>query len=358
MNVLVIGAGHRVKEAILPVLHNRNNDFVLLGIFSRTAKVIEITGSSYSAKKMQELNQSIIDQAQLIYVAVDIYATPNVVSKLLEYDVQEKYLLLDTPGFQVQDIRCLDWLKRFNHVWVAEDMITLPWLDTVQKAQDYYKLGEIKEIILDQSGWKYHGIALCKRLLPSYKLLESKLTRSSRCEDSKTELEVLSLSFESDKKAKVIIPRDYSKGEITIVFENATISTETNENHLILEGIVEDKQCIGFSIGNCKTSLSPHEKQIFGALPPACHNIHVVRRMHDCKRVGLSRLLNEIVEGRGAYPLLASQDDLWIGYFLSKSKHWKRNAFNTVDSAIFRFIARVFFSFKTIIKSALRLIRK
>jgi hypothetical protein len=178
MRILIIGSGHRVQEAIIPVILNRKDKFDLVGIYSRTAKTLDALGVALKVETLDQLSQNVLSETDLIYSAVETLATPTIIAKLMEFNISQIDLLLDTPGLHVKHIGMVNQLRKFRHCWVAEDIPMLPWLDTITKAQDHHKLGDIKSITLDRCGWEYHGVALCKTLLSNRKLISSRKSKS------------------------------------------------------------------------------------------------------------------------------------------------------------------------------------
>lgn len=348
MKILIIGSGHRVQEAILPVIAARPNELQLSGIFSRTEKTLNVRNNTYQVKAITGLQEQDLADIDLLYCGVEILAVPEVIALLEKFNITNTDLLLDTPGLHVKNISLLERLYRFRNVWLAEDIVTLPWLETIEAAQSHYHLGQAKKLLLNRSGWEYHGIALTKKLLNG-KVVKTRLKKNVSKTDNNLVLNNMQLQFDNNHSAEIIYPRDYDVGTLSIELSQGNIGTDEQADTLRLEGIVKNRQCIGFQIGEVSTFLGEHEIEIFGELAPDTSSIHIIRHMHDCKRVGLSRLIDNIIAGKGAYPIIEGMDDLWIGYITQVAGRWFTSPFSNVRYSIFRTIAGFMWSLKRLL---------
>jgi hypothetical protein len=331
MKVLIIGAGHRVKEALLPVLLNRKEDFDIIGIYSREHKLITVLDNQFEVDGISELDRKTVLEADLIYISVPALAIPNILTLLESYSGTNLSLVIDTPGLHVKNIDLIPKLLSYRRCWIAEDIVKLPWLDLLSRHSELSATGKMKKIHLDQAGWEYHGIALCKKLFCQEKLVSAKNRKRYPLKEKQT----VELLFSHGGRANIINPRDYEKGNITIEYETCSVTTDLNSDELKIECIVDNQVCQGFRIGKLINTLQYHEKLIFGVVTDK--TIHIVENMHNCKRVGLSRFLDDIVNGYDVYGVIESQEDLWITYFMATIGRWKRVALFNVNSSLFRF---------------------
>ena len=90
---------------------------------------------------------------------------PGVLRKL-KRAAENLILVIDTPllaGFQ--HLGHLRSLKRFRNVIVTEDYMNFPQFKLIRQIIDEAEVGDINRIILEHTGYRYHGLAPIRSLL-------------------------------------------------------------------------------------------------------------------------------------------------------------------------------------------------
>ena len=346
---LVIGSGQRVREAALPALLSRPDDWQLAGIRSRKAKTIEAAGVEHRVAAFDEDGglAASLDSVDLVYACVSKGAVPSVLSQL-EAAVRQTGatvdLLIDTPVLLFKHLASYKRFAAFHKVWVAEDMWSLPWVDTIERAREALDLGAPKRLILSRSAYAYHGLALAKTLLDEWRLVGAKRWRTGVVSEGEPKSGETTyerrLTFAGGRTCEVSEPRDYSLGGFLLECERGAIADRPGHpgahvlEPILDEGVTADAvpRWLGFRIGEVETHLGPHEVKLFGEAEASS----VIARMDALKRVGFARLFDRITEGRGAYPLVEGIDDMWVDYTLEKVGRWRATPLTSARSGLAR----------------------
>ena len=322
--VLILGSGQRILNAALPAFEALPELYSVDGIFARKEKQLETKRGTTSVEPIEQLDNARIAGTDLIFICVSKAAVPNVLEHLGKLDVSGTDLLIDTPVLLFKHLSHYGKFAPFRNVWVAEDMSTLPWLETLDLARKNESLGEPVSLTLYQSAYAYHGLALAKTLLGDSAIRSVRRRRAG----GKSSTRMLKLS--GGKTCLIHDPRDNESGHFALHMRGATITDRPHRDHLHLDGIVEEQggQLLytGFQVqgksGLHKTSMAPFESELFGPVAAAKRGASVVAHMDAFKRVGFARLLQDIHSGKGAYPLIEAIDDMWIDYVVEKTGRW------------------------------------
>jgi len=309
-SVLVVGSGVRVQEAALPVFLSAADRFRIVGVYSRTAKELQVEGRTFRVATLERLDQDALSAADLVYMVVAKDAVPAVLRGLTRLDVSSVDLLIDTPVLRFKLMGHLPLLGRFRHTWVTEDCARLPFFDTVEAFRAKGSFGSVERALLHRSAYAYHGIAMGRALLGSGRV------RSARRAPLEAALARRTVRFAGGRQLVVVEPRDYSVGRIELAGAGGTISDDpASPTELRLAAVVENGECTGFRVGDTLTQLSAPERALMGA---AGAGDGVTAWMEGMKRVGFRRLLSEVDEGRGAYPLERAVEDTVVDYYLER----------------------------------------
>lgn len=320
--VWLIGAGRRAREGMLPVLDAVRDAFELRGILARSSRTLELGGRSREVRALTDLRQEDLEGEPLVCLAVTKDAIPEVLQHLARFDLRAVDLLLDTPVVRFRHFRHARWTDSFRSAWVAEDCATLPWIETVLESG----IGEPRELTLDRSAYAYHGVATAKAILGE------RAVRSARRRRLANGLRERVLDFGSGKLARIVEPRDYSVGSVTIRGTRGTVS-DAPDRELRIVPVLEDGLVHAIRIGDVETRLTPEESRLTAGDPEGAT---IIARQESMKRVGLARLFRAIAAGRGAYPVREGLDDMVVDYHLEKFGRYFANPFTSVRSPLGR----------------------
>lgn len=315
--VLVLGAGRRVTEAVLPALRAAAS-FELAGVVARRARTLHTAGGAVEVGALDALTPAGVESADLAVVAVAKQAVPAVLERLIERGGARLDLLIDTPVLLARHLGRRRLLEAFRSVSVAEDTIALPCWDPVRRVAKSGVLGPLRRVVFLQSAWAYHGFAMAKALLGEAPIKRARRRRlegpyawrTARLANG-TEL----LAFE---------PRDYAAGRILVAGTQGSVADwpQREEHQLLLEAVITDHHCTAFRVGDVVCELETAERDLMG---PVQEGPGVARLMEPMKRVGFLRLLHRLAAGRAAYPVEQALDDSVADWHLERFGHYLSN---------------------------------
>lgn len=248
-NVVIVGAGKRISEDVIPVFESLADIFSITGVYARHASAVLGSKQVYDVRPTDTIDEA--KKVDLLYVAVPTKALLSVLKQLANHQ-KTAQLIVDTPVPLNQDV--LQELCKWSRATVAEDSTFLPWIACIEHVP--------RAIVCDRSLYRYHGVALIK------KLARHDVAFGLRFGNRKW-------LFAGRTRAKFIEPRDYLHGRLFIDGEQPQI-------------ISKGGTCVGFSYRKSHTSLSEAESQLMGRVD---EHDSIVSRMPEVKRVGLRRLI-------------------------------------------------------------------
>lgn len=347
LQVLVIGSGQRVRRAALPALLSRSDSFTIQGVYSRKPKQVfaedtqgKQASDAIEVTALSELNAAHVAACNLIYICVSKGAVPKVLANLAELAGSTKpNLLIDTPVLLFKHMAAAKHFAAFGQVWVAEDMSTLPWLDSLLAAQA--QVGAPKHLLLDRSAFAYHGVALAKTLLASQSLTSSRRKRTGPKTHERQ------LRFSGGLACQINEPRDYATGGFRLTCASGTITDPGSEapqsGDLVIATRIENERCSGFEVLKngqpveaYASQLADHEVELLGHFSNDQNGSGPIQHMDAMKRVGFARLLDRIAAGQSLWTLEDGLDDMWIDYLTEKAGRWRKTPLTSARSGFAR----------------------
>lgn len=328
--ILVIGAGGRVTDAVLPALARLGGKLELGGVFARKERDVEARGPDtrgavHRVRPLASLTASEVAAAHLVYVVVAKPAVGRVLTELARFDVAHVELVLETPVVLFKHLHHVRRVAPFARASVAEDLCALPWMDLVRRATvPDGALGAPRHVELDRSGYAYHGVALAKALLGA-----QRVSRGRRRRTGGTELRTL--RFVGGTAATWTSPRDYSVGAVTLTCARGVASDRPAPGVLPLRPLLSGARQVGVQLGDDVLGFDDDEGALCTAADPSAS---LTTRMQDMKRIGLLRLFRGLAEGRPAYPLTSGLDDMLVDYHLEKLGHYVANPLTSAGGAL------------------------
>jgi len=325
--VLVLGAGERVVEDVLPALFALSDRYQVVDVFARSRRPLEVAGRVLETRDVRTLGEGDLAAADLVYVAVSKDSVPRVLRRFAEWDKSRVELLLDTPVLLFKHLGALRLLQGWRAVSVAEDCTRLPWLDTVRLAQRAW-LGELTRVELHHAAWRYHAFALLKTLFDGAPVRSARQRRQG--DGSRVDLR-----FAGGRSASLLEPRDYARGHWRLHGRGGVLTDATSERVATarLLPLVEGGLVTGFAIGEQQTVLSRRESQLLGA---AATDATVTQLTAGCKRVGLMRMLAGLDAGQGGWPLAEGLDDMALDYLLERAGRYLATPVSSLRSPLGR----------------------
>lgn len=307
--VWIVGAGKRVRETALPAFLSLAGRLEVAGILARGARDLEAAGRTFAIRALSDATAADFAAGDIVYVAVGKDAVPAVLERLAQFDRARLELLIDTPVLKIKHLRHARLLQGWMRASVAEDVVHLPWFETVRAA-----VGDVRSVTFDRSAYAYHGIAQAKALCGARVL-------RARRKDLGGGAARREIDLEGGRRVVVREPRDYAFGRVVAegTLGRVTDRLEANETGVALVPLLESGVCVGFRAGEVVTRLSDAEIDLQ-------HGDHagasVIARMESMKRIAFRRLAAEVAEGRGGYGIEDGLEDMAVDWFLERFGSW------------------------------------
>jgi len=163
LRVLLVGAGRRIRNNFLPALNCLTREFGVAGIVSPTATRRSPLAAQWNVPEYASIDQ--VDLSQIDVVAISVPTGQNAkVLKQFGPAAARLKLIIDTPiAWSFAELSaCSAALAGFNHVGVAEDFMNNPPFTLMRRAVEAGLIGTPKSLVLNNTGFLYHGLALIR----------------------------------------------------------------------------------------------------------------------------------------------------------------------------------------------------
>lgn len=162
----MIGAGRRVRGNFLPALAALGAPWSVASVTSRRperARELAAVLGCDAADRLEDVRWDAIDA---VVVSVTTTAVPEVLRSLAPH-ADGLRLVIDTPPVAAGGalLRVAPLLRRFRSVVVAEDFARFPAHDVLRAAVAAGAVGRPTRVLLDRTGFRYHGVALARSLV-------------------------------------------------------------------------------------------------------------------------------------------------------------------------------------------------
>lgn len=278
-NIIIIGIGKRTRDDMLPAIL-ASKLFNIIGIYARSGRTINFQGKDYEIKKLEELDNAILEKTEWIYLSVPISSSQSVLKYLNNLRIENIKLLIDTPVFPIRYFWLRIYLKKYLRVFVSEDIVYLPWVLPLKN-----KIGKLNKIIFDRSVYAYHGVALIKTILDEdyFKKIVLKNIKGR---------EIIEIKSKNGAEVSVIEPRDYSSGSMTFYGQGGEITDNLLSTGVNMRLIIENNICRGIDVAGEIVSFSDEESEVIGEVSDGSSVTSLTLKL---KRVGMIRMFNKIV---------------------------------------------------------------
>ena len=262
--VLVIGAGKRVEETVLPALMCLQGSIEIAGVVARSSRKISFYEGEFTAQT--ETSPEAFDLATIdtIVVAVTRSQVPAVIRSLARFDTHHVSLMLDTPVLDPGGFGAMKMFPRFRRVVCSEDAIALPPIAAARALIDEGAIGDVRGIWLFHSGWRNHALASIRSMIGMRR--PSRIT-VRRWNEKWSETR---FRFAGGVRATVVQPHIHGHGKMLVVGDRGAIAdydTERGESRRI-GYVVEDGVYRGSTIDG-KLVASERDELLFANLPRA-----------------------------------------------------------------------------------------
>jgi hypothetical protein len=307
--VIIVGAGRRVAEDVVPAIEALGRSAHIQSIYATRPGVVFGRQKAWDVLPIDELQEREVASASAIYIAVPDHSLSKVLKAFSQHDCHQIRLIVDTPvvSWSTQNA---DY-DRFLSVHVAEDSIVLPWLQAAHAAID--GMSKVREIRFFNSAYRYHAFALAKAIARE-SLGQGGGIRVAYRFGHSTRLKLRCGTFVVLRE-----PRDYEIGRLHIHLDDGRVMSSHFGADITIECLRNDDCCIGFSVANNQAYLSDVERDLVGRFT---ERDNIITRMVDLKRVGLYRLLASILSGKANYSFADGFEDALVDRALAHRKFY------------------------------------
>lgn len=280
--IIIIGAGKRVKEDVLPVVESLMENQEAIAIYAKNESGIFGYHQPRVVKSINYFSSCDMSKTKVIYVAVPAHEAIYIAMKLKETVPKNVKIVWDTPICKTV-LHALNILEKYQ-TFVAEDSSYLPWLELIENKEGL----TLKQILIERGAFLYHATAIASEI--------QKRINNHKCLNKYNIKKTFTkLSYIMEGKVKVVIKleRSYEEGYIKLFFNDGS--------EMVLGGagsnsdikIIRNKigQCSGFSLGNKTHLLSTTESDLIGYVHS---DDSIISMMLKIKRIGLRRLILDV----------------------------------------------------------------
>ena len=217
-NVLVIGAGRRVRGAVLPALWCLPDRFRVAAVLSRTARELPAGPGRPPLTTVTSLDSVDVPGLDLIVAAPTIGEVPRLLAQLVERGASRAALLLDTPVLPPTGLWAASYFSSFARVLASEDSIALPPFLLARRLIDAGAVGQLQRLFFFHNGYKHHALASLKLLTgrsPIRRIVGRKFGGKRRQKQ---------LAFANGMSATMYEPRDYATGRFLLQGDRGAIA--------------------------------------------------------------------------------------------------------------------------------------
>ena len=301
--IVIIGAGKRVREDVLPVFESIIKNQENISIYAKHESGIFGRSQAYLVKSINDLSASDLKSTKIIYVAVPVHEAVFLAEKLKDIVQEHIKIIWDTP-ISKNGLNALNIFKK-NKMFVAEDSSYLPWLEIIENKKDI----KLNQILIDKGGYMYNAAALVSEI--QRKINGEDFLQKLNIKKSKTEL---SYNLGNEEGVIVKLKKSHKEGKIELFYNNGSKVVLGGEGNLSNIKIIRNKYglCSGFYLGNKIHKLSKIETDLMGYVH---EEDDIVKMMLQIKRVGLRRLILDVYNDKAKLEIAdANADAILFNY--------------------------------------------
>lgn len=218
-SVLIIGSGRRIQTNFLPALTCLKEHFKIVGIYSRTEANRNAVAQKWGLPSVADLNQVDFSKINLVVMSITLDSNKQILRQLNPYS-SNLILVIDTPVLPLKDLAAIRLLNRFKKVVVTEDFMNFPQFNFMREFLKENYLGKLQKIQLNQSGYRYHGLALIRSFLNFESIFYSRKKNISSQDVN------IDYRFKNGVNGCITEPYKRLAGTITLVGSRGILTTE------------------------------------------------------------------------------------------------------------------------------------
>lgn len=262
--IVLIGSGEFIEKTILPALLINHHSFEIIAIINKSGALSsEINRLKNDIKVFTNITDIAADSFDTLFICVPQKAIVTVLSQLLKEKLIHKKVLLSTPCIPLNQLKKITLLKKFSNIQAFEFVPLHRKYAIAKNIIDQGNIGQIKRIIVNHSGYLYHGIA-------TLRYLATKETISSIKSYSFGAYNEYQIKFRRRILASITEPKDYNAGSLMIAGNNGVISDYplAISNNYCIKCITDENNIFShFEVNGEIQPLTPIEQKATEVLP-------------------------------------------------------------------------------------------
>ncbi|MFT5164512.1 MAG: hypothetical protein ACI9FJ_003114 [Alteromonadaceae bacterium] len=208
--LLLIGSGGYIQQTVLPALTVLAQQYELIGLVNRSGnKPDGLQAMAPELKVDKQIDCFDLANTDIIFVCIPPEALPALLKQLAHLPTEHITLVVTTPVFNISDSHFCSLFSSFKQVLAFENAFCLPPFIAAQKLLSQDKIGQLKKINLNHSGFRYHALALIRSLYKGKQLLHGRSIAFGRYQE-------YNFKFSDKCYASIVEPRDYDAGSFML----------------------------------------------------------------------------------------------------------------------------------------------
>jgi hypothetical protein len=300
--IIIIGAGKRVKEDVLPVIESLTENQEAIAIYAKNVCGIFGLRQPRLVKSINDLSSCDMSKTRIVYVAVPVHEAIFVANKLKQTVPENVKIIWDTPICETV-LHALNILEK-HQTFVAEDSSYLPWLELIENQEGL----TLNQILIDRGGFLYHATAFATEI--QKRINGHMCLQKLNIKKSFTTLSYNMRGKKKENRVSVIIKlaRSYEEGAIKLLFNQGSEIVLGGKRSKSSIKIIRNEigQCSGFSLRNKIHTLSTIESDLIGYVHS---EDDIVSMMVKIKRIGLRRLILDVFNNERRLKIIDANSD-------------------------------------------------
>lgn len=234
--LLLIGSGGYIQQTVLPALMVLAQQFSVKGLINKSgATPTAITQMIPTLRASADLASIDFASIDIIFVCIPHLSVPALLNKMSGLSLSHITLIVCTPVLGIKDGHYRSRFKSFKQTLAFENAFCLPPVVLAKRLIDEGKIGKLKKVYLNHSGYRYHGMALIRSLYngayPSY---GRTLSFGQYFE--------YSLKFPGGRHATMLQPKDHAAGYFMLAGSKGIISDHPLQakNTLVINSLQDE----------------------------------------------------------------------------------------------------------------------
>lgn len=216
--VVVVGAGHRAMDTILPAIMCLRDWVELAGVVTRKERQLCLYDSRLMIDTVSSFEKIEMESVGTVIIAIPPGNVPGVLRRLAGPHAHQLRLLIDTPVLDPSHLGAIKLFHLFGRVSTSEDSIALPPIALAKRLIGEGAIGRLRHVLAFHSGYRHHALASLRQIVGGRAPTRLRLIRWNK------EWGEIRVRFGRALSATIVEPRSYDAGHFAFIGERAAIA--------------------------------------------------------------------------------------------------------------------------------------